>query len=147
MAQRHNDYLVGYGKPPLHTRFRPGQSGNPAGRPRGAKDLATLVKKALDRRVAAAETGRRRRPSKREAVIERLVDRALDADLRATKMLFDLLLALDRREPPAAPAAAEEPMEDPRLTLLRRLQQFAEAAPTDDALARYLRTIEAPDDA
>lgn len=29
-------YLVGYGKPPLHTRFKPGQSGNPRGRPRRA---------------------------------------------------------------------------------------------------------------
>jgi hypothetical protein len=30
------DYKIGYGKPPEHTRFRPGQSGNPAGRPRAA---------------------------------------------------------------------------------------------------------------
>jgi hypothetical protein len=29
------DYEVGYGKPPKHTRFRKGQSGNPGGRPRG----------------------------------------------------------------------------------------------------------------
>jgi Family of unknown function (DUF5681) len=31
------DYRVGYGKPPLETRFKQGQSGNPRGRPRGAK--------------------------------------------------------------------------------------------------------------
>ncbi len=33
------EYEVGYGKPPAHTRFQPGQSGNPMGRPRGAKGM------------------------------------------------------------------------------------------------------------
>jgi S-adenosylmethionine/arginine decarboxylase-like enzyme len=42
---------VGYGKPPLHTRFKKGQSGNPRGRPRGAKNLSTLVSDALDQTV------------------------------------------------------------------------------------------------
>jgi hypothetical protein len=31
----HGGYTVGYGKPPVHTRFRKGQSGNPGGRPPG----------------------------------------------------------------------------------------------------------------
>lgn len=34
---------VGYGNPPLHTRFKPGQSGNPSGRPRGSKNTSTLI--------------------------------------------------------------------------------------------------------
>ena len=36
------EYEVGYGKPPAHSRFRPGQSGNPRGRPRGARNRPTL---------------------------------------------------------------------------------------------------------
>jgi hypothetical protein len=38
---------VGYGQPPVASRFKPGTSGNPKGRPRGAKNLKTLVKEAM----------------------------------------------------------------------------------------------------
>ncbi len=36
-------YDVGYGKPPAKSRFRPGQSGNPRGRPRGRKNKAPAL--------------------------------------------------------------------------------------------------------
>ena len=48
------DYVVGYGKPPLHTRFQKGRSGNPNGRPRGKKNMSTLLSAAL----AGVECGR-----------------------------------------------------------------------------------------
>jgi uncharacterized protein DUF5681 len=47
---------VGYGRPPLMTRFRPGQSGNPRGRPKGARNLSTVVAAALSERVAVNKT-------------------------------------------------------------------------------------------
>ena len=40
-------YDVGYGKPPVNTRFRKGQSGNPHGRPRGARSASTILNAAL----------------------------------------------------------------------------------------------------
>ena len=61
---------VGYRRPPVGTRFRPGQSGNPRGRPRGARNLSTIVATALNERVAVNENGRRQigRASCRERV-------------------------------------------------------------------------------
>jgi Family of unknown function (DUF5681) len=45
------DYEVGYGKPPRHTRFKKGQSGNPRGRPNGSKNLSTLLSETLSEPV------------------------------------------------------------------------------------------------
>ncbi len=60
-------YAVGYGKPPLPTRFKPGQPAKPRGRPRGARNWKTLLTEALDRRVLVTEGGRRRRSHFRPA--------------------------------------------------------------------------------
>jgi predicted phage terminase large subunit-like protein len=71
--EKPNDYKVGFGKPPRHSRFVKGRSGNPRGRPRGLKNLATLFSEALNERVTVVENGRRRKITKREAVIAQLV--------------------------------------------------------------------------
>src|SRR6266850_6711987 len=63
------DYEVGYGKPPRHTRFELGRSGNPRGRPPGAKNMKTLLNKALNELVVVTENGGRRKVSKREAIV------------------------------------------------------------------------------
>ena len=55
------DYEVGYGTPPLHTRFQKGQSGNPKGRPRGRKNLSSLLNEALNGWVIVVENGRRKK--------------------------------------------------------------------------------------
>src|SRR5215831_17367694 len=77
------DYEVGYGKPPRHTRFVKGQSGNPRGRPPGAKNFTTLLNEALNELVIVAENGGRRKVSKRQAIVTQLVNRSATADLRA----------------------------------------------------------------
>ena len=90
-------YEVGYGKPPRHTRFRPGQSGNPRGRPKDAKNLSTLVDEALNEPVVVAENGRRRKVSKRRAIITQLVNRSAQADLKATQILLAIVQESERR--------------------------------------------------
>jgi len=91
------DYEVGYGKPPLHTRFQKGKSGNPAGRPRGQKNLATLLSDALDQKISVVENGQRKRISKREAIVTQLVNKSASADLKATQILLAMLRDVETR--------------------------------------------------
>jgi hypothetical protein len=88
---------VGYRRPPVATRFRPGRSGNPRGRPRVKRHLGAVVARALSERVAVTETdGRVRRISKLEATVKQIVDGAANGDARATKLLFALIKADER---------------------------------------------------
>jgi len=84
------EYEVGYGKPPRHTRFKQGEpSANPRGRPR--KDMAALLVEGLNKKITVTEDGRRRKITVREAITRQLINKSAAADLRATKMLFDLI--------------------------------------------------------
>ena len=94
------DYQVGYGKPPRHSQFKRGQSGNPRGRPAGSKNFATLVSEALNEPVIVTEDGGRRKITKREAIVKQLVNRSAKADWRAIKILLDIVRELDGRIEP-----------------------------------------------
>ena len=103
MARKPNgDYDVGFGKPPQHSRFRAGQSGNSKGRPKGSKNLETLLTEALDEKVVVKEEGRRRAITKREVVIKQLVNKSAGADLQAIRMLLGIMQGFQ-----SAAAAAE----------------------------------------
>ncbi len=85
------DYTVGYRRPPVATRFQPGQSGNPRGlRRRAGPGLAGIVAAALDERIAVTENGRRRRITKLEAAVKQLVNRAAAGETRVTQLLLAL---------------------------------------------------------
>ena len=105
--EQRGDYEVGYGKPPRHTRFAKGQSGNPRGRPRGAKNFNTLLEEALNEAVTVTENGGRRKVSKRQAIVTQLVNRSATADFRAIKILLDKLRDIERQTEPASPETAE----------------------------------------
>jgi hypothetical protein len=70
MSENKRDYAVGRGKPPVHTRFKKGQSGNPRG-PR-PKNLPALLIEALNEPVMATIDGEQREITKREAVVTQL---------------------------------------------------------------------------
>jgi len=113
------DYDVGYGKPPLHTRFQKGRSGNPNGRPRGRKNMATLLSAALDASIIVVENGRRKKITKREAIVTQLVNKSASADLKATQIVLAMLRELDALpDGPADPAAFTEADQE----IIRRIQ-------------------------
>jgi hypothetical protein len=117
-------YAVGYGKPPVHTRFAKGRSGNPGGRPRG-KNLTTLLQEALAETVTIELGGRRRRLSKGEAIIARLVDGAINADPRSLKLLLPLVLKLEMQgRQDAWDSDEDDDGEDPREWLVREIDRL-----------------------
>jgi Family of unknown function (DUF5681) len=106
------DYEVGYKKPPRHTRFPQGRSGNPNGRPKQARNLLTDLHEELQQRVTVREGGTERRMSRQRAVVMRLLDKALKGELGAMAKLVDLVLrheaAAGERCDPDAPLSTEE---------------------------------------
>ena len=99
------DYVVGYGKPPLHTRFQKGRSGNPNGRPRGRKNMSTLLSDALNGSVIVVENGRRKKITKREAIVTQLVNKSAAADLKATQIVLAMLRELESQDDGSADRA------------------------------------------
>jgi hypothetical protein len=85
-----NNDEVGFGKPPTHTRFRKGVSGNPKGRPKGSRNLATVLARALEEKVVINENGRRRTVTKLDAAVKQLVNKAASGDLVAMRHLMVL---------------------------------------------------------
>jgi hypothetical protein len=99
MSDTERQYAAAYRKPPLHTRFKKGQSGNPRGRPK--KNLAALLAAALNEKVKATVDGKRKQVTKREAVITQLVNKSASAELRATKMLIEMMRDIEKKADPA----------------------------------------------
>jgi Family of unknown function (DUF5681) len=123
-------YEVGYGKPPRHSQFKRGQSGNPRGRPAGSKNLATLVNEALNEPVIVVENGGRRKISKREAIIKQLVNRSAKADWRAIKILLDIVRELEGRIEPET-AESSFTAEDEKVIELIKARWHAKKGDSD----------------
>jgi Family of unknown function (DUF5681) len=109
MAEDEHDYKVGPGRPPLNTRFRKGQSGNPGGRYK--KNTPALLADALNETVSVTIDGEQRQITKREAIVHQLVNKSTTADLRATKMLFDMMKDAEHKSAAASPPPEPRPLD------------------------------------
>jgi hypothetical protein len=135
-------YEVGYGRPPQHSRFQPGQSGNPAGRHKGVRNLGTDVRRTLKVLVKVKDGDRSRKISTQEGVLMVLREKALKGDSRALDRLIELacrfnnelggteqvmsaddheiLMAYRAEISPASTSASAQPPKQPRVKLHRR---------------------------
>jgi Family of unknown function (DUF5681) len=87
-------YLVGRGKPPAASRFKPGTSGNPKGRPQGSVNLRTLIQRAMIAQIPVQEGARTRKVTKIEGVVLRQVQSALKGDDRAAMAVLRMAMQL-----------------------------------------------------
>jgi len=98
-AHRRGDpYGVGFAKPPSHTRWKPGQSGNPNGRPKGRTDLYTELQSVLLTRIAVGVEGSERSMTIQEALVRKARQMALDGSLAMQKIVLQLESAAPVRE-------------------------------------------------
>lgn len=90
------EYRVGYGRPPRHTQFRKGQSGNPKGRSKGIKNSNTILAEELAMPIKVQEFGKQKTVSKAAAVVKTLVAKALSGDVRAISAVLKMLPLADQ---------------------------------------------------
>jgi hypothetical protein len=105
------DDVVGYGRPPKATRFAPGVSGNPRGRPKGSRSVGAIIQAIFRQRVPITESGRTRRMPAVEVMLRRLRNDAMRGDAKAMRLFLSLL---DRyaESPESAPRLVDLMAED-----------------------------------
>jgi hypothetical protein len=100
------DYEVGYGKPPVATRFKAGDpSRNPSGRPRREPSTLEMYDEELRAKLEVTEGGRKRRLAKKRLIVKQQVNQALKGESAALKQVTSIMAALD-----ALAASRVEPM-------------------------------------
>ena len=104
------EYTVGYGKPPKSTRFKKGKSGNPNGRPKGAKGLNSIVKLHLLERVAVRTGKGTKRITRIEALVLKLLEAAGNGEHRALVQLMSMYSAAVPDASPDQDAAGSNQM-------------------------------------
>jgi hypothetical protein len=109
MASKHDDGRVGYRRPPKHTRFKPGQSGNPKGRPKHARNLKTEFLEELGEVIRVREGDREMKISKQRAFVKALVAAAIKGDMRAANALVSFCTRAFGNEPEDAEPPSPTP--------------------------------------
>jgi hypothetical protein len=89
---------VGYGKPPRAHQFKHGESGNPKGRPEGAKSEATILHELLQQKISLNERGRTRRITVLEGIMRRIAEDSLKGNIKSAAFMLNRLQAMSSGE-------------------------------------------------
>jgi hypothetical protein len=103
-----DDNDVGYGKPPRAHQFKPGQSGNPKGKPKGAKSEATILQDLLQHKIGLSEHGKTRRITLHEAILRRIAEDCLKGDTKSAAFLLNRYHAMTSNEPDESGLSEDE---------------------------------------
>jgi hypothetical protein len=90
-----DDDQTGFKQPPSGGQFKPGNSGNPSGRPKGSRNLRTDLTQLMKKKIAVRENGKSRSISRQEAMLLRLYDKALHGDVKAATSIINMIMKLD----------------------------------------------------
>ena len=127
-----SDDKTGYSKPPKHTQFKPGQSGNPKGRPKGTKNLKTDLEEELRELIVVREGGNVKTVSKQRAMLKSLTAKAVQGDPRAADIVINMMYRLLHED--EAEETSRGPSPDDKAILEthdKRVLQKAAVAPDD----------------
>ncbi len=102
------DHKVGYGRPPLATRFRPGTSGNPSGKRKAKPTLSQRLDRILAESVSVTDGGQSKRMTKEEVFLRQMVTRAIGGDRQFGRLLLDYLERRQENAPAGAATATDE---------------------------------------
>ena len=91
------EYEIGYKKPPRETRFRKGCSGNPSGRPKGSQNTIKLLEELLNQKISILQDGKKRKISKKTAIMMQMVNAAVKGDPKSVQTLLPYMTIIDNK--------------------------------------------------
>lgn len=121
------EYKVGYGKPPKHTQF-PNGNGPGKGKPKGAKNMKTIVNSATGAKVTTKSNGKLKKISKIEAAVHQLANKAAAGDVRSIDKLIALYERYGPEEHSTLPTAEETKVNLETLQNYLAMKKFGEDA-------------------
>jgi hypothetical protein len=117
-------------------RFRPGQTGNPNGRPKKQQSVDAALTRALQEKITVTEQGRRKRKSKLEVTAAQIANKGAGGDLRAAKMALDMASKAEGNQggtPAVLPLTENDRAIAERFIARLRLTQIQEKSDDDHA--------------
>lgn len=125
-----SNYDVGYRRPPKRTQFKPGQSGNPRGRPKGTNNLKTDLIDELGEKIIVREGDRSQNVSKQRAVVKSLVAHTLKGDARSGNILISMMMRL--LETGEGAPEEDDGLDGDEISILKAFEDRARRQPDDE---------------